>query len=183
MGFRSSWAAVERVDLDEALQGLGWMRTGTVVDQHGLAGVHALTLGRWAILFADGAVHTDVLSAADVRRLPARTVFLSHSDTTRCNEIRGADEDRELWSVVYDPSVSPEPVITGEPPPELERILDRHRRAQGRGEAGVDDASGVVLELGQALVGFRHDKPTAAHGFHAVQPMVPPVGSYRPVGS
>jgi hypothetical protein len=180
MGFRSSWAAVDRVDLDEALQGLGWMRTGTVVDQHGLAGVHALTLGRWAILFADGAVHADVLSAADVRRLPARTVFLSHSDTTRCNEIRGAEDDREQWSVVYDPAVSPEPVVAGELPPELERILERRRTHRGDAD---DDASGVVLELGRSLVGFRHDRPTAADGFHAVQPLVPPVGSYRPVGS
>lgn len=183
MGFRSSWVAVERVDLDEALQGLGWLRTGTVVDDPGLAGVHALTLGRWAILFADGAVHGDVLSPADVRRLPARTVYLSRSDTTGYSEIRGAADDRELWAVVCDPAVSPEPVITGEPPPELGPILERCRREPLRAGASANPLYEVVPELGRALVGFRHDAPTADSGFHAVQPLGAPMGSLTPVGS
>lgn len=178
MGYRTSWVAVKGVSLEEVIHRIGWTDTGETIEMMdtGLYGIELA--GGWALIVADGSHHMDRLTVDHARSLSydRQTVYLRQSDTSMTAEIHGFEHGQETWLVDYDGSDGiAEPTTGGTAPVALAAVLNRCRADQehaGGRTAGVDHMYEVVLELGLAVVGFRHDRIPEEGGpepFHVLE--------------
>jgi hypothetical protein len=174
VGFRTGWVAVQGVGLEHALAQIGWVDTQRRVDfmDPGLYGFELP--GGWTLVVGSGYDYRHRVRpelAAQLSRL-GFAVHLTHSDGDMNGQITAFRDGSELWRVSYDGGrgVS-EPVLHGEVPSGLGAILARCSAAQeeaGGPSANVDYMYEVVIELGDELVGFRHDRDLDGD-FHLVE--------------
>jgi hypothetical protein len=163
MGFRTGWVAVQVVGLEHALAQIGWVDTQRRTDFME-TGLYGFELPGWAVVVGSGFDYRHRVRPEMAQQLSRLgfAVHLTHSDGDMDGEITGFRDGSELWRVTYSGTrgVS-EPVPHGEVPPMLKAILARCSAAQeeaGGRSAGVDYMYEVVIELGDEIVGFRHDR-------------------------
>lgn len=170
MGFTSSWLAIEDGDPAQILRALALIETGEVLEEWWDPGVCWLRRGRWIVVFRDGS-RWDPFRPEQAAALSRghRVLCLEQSDTTMVDTLTGFEGGVRVWEVGHDGERADTPWLLGPAPAPYPPILADCRRRQAESEAGVDHLYEVVPELGQALVGFRHDEPTADDGFHTLR--------------
>ncbi|MBN2798244.1 MAG: hypothetical protein JXX28_03790 [Deltaproteobacteria bacterium] len=149
MGFHVSWIAARGWTAEELVAETRWELSGEQ-ERCLNVGVFAASPPGWALLVGDGVRYQPLVAYADALALSERTevVFFATDDTTMISVLTFLRGGETVWTALADCSEGPAPVaLTGAPPARALQLA-----------AETEDSYEVPALLGEALVGFRHDR-------------------------
>ena len=176
MGFSHSWIAVQGLDPAQALAALG-MEVSEILEPGYFP--DGISFGQmpdgWLVVLTDRRANAFEGDLVELAKLgPA--VACEVNEHVMYSEARGYEAGREAWRVAYDCEKGRYALyVSGNPPPQLERIT-REARAEQEAEGGEDADVDIMIDvpalLARSICGFMlgEDEPDGFH-FSELQPI------------
>jgi hypothetical protein len=164
MGFRVSWIARTGYSTEELLSVLGHAPSGER-DEFADVGHYLLEMPGndppCVLLIASGTDHFMDLRADHAEMLSRddhECIYFVCSDTVMITELRSFRDGKEAWSIVYNCSdETMQPAMHGDVPEIAHTFLRDLQAKEAEGDGG-DYLYELTGDVGQYLVGFRHDR-------------------------
>ncbi len=167
MGFAIAWVAVSGKQPERVLEELELTRTGATEDFPEAKLSCAALPGSWFLVFAHD-YDSPIVSARSLVNLSAgcQVIACQVEEHVMAAAAFAYADGALLWRVeheaeqgIYHLSAS------GSPPPQLDEIhasLKKQQDEEGGADAEVDFIFDVPVALAESIVGYRHDRDTAA---------------------
>ena len=155
MGINLAWVAIQGVDKDALLAGLGFEEVGETTNELSERLACAALPGGWLVITTKSGL--GALEKA-VTALHEGAVLVGEvSETVMFSRVRELQSGAVSWSVTHDPDQDPDGVqVEGAAPPQLEAIRAALMRQQeAEQHADVDYMFDAPLELAKAVSGYR----------------------------